>query len=255
MAERTPALWAVIPAAVRYDKELRPNAKLLYGEISALATREGYCWASNAYFGDLFDLAPKTVAQLIGQLERKGYVRVEIVRDEATNEVVQRRIWADVFTVTQVCTPPLKNKGRSPQKCGDPPPKTGGRNNINNNITPYNPPEGGCADEMEERFERFWAAYPRKTNRQKARQRFMRIKPSEELLACILADLKRRTDSGEWAEVEYIPHASTYLNGRRWEDEPLKKTQGGADPPVTAARRWAGTRIDPETGEEVDVYA
>ena len=34
---RKPGYWAVLPARVRYDEELRPNAKLIYAEITALA--------------------------------------------------------------------------------------------------------------------------------------------------------------------------------------------------------------------------
>lgn len=39
--ERRPGYWAVLPAKVRYDKTLRPNAKLLYAEITALADARG----------------------------------------------------------------------------------------------------------------------------------------------------------------------------------------------------------------------
>ena len=38
---RRPGYWAVLPATVRYDKTLRPNAKLLYAEITALADANG----------------------------------------------------------------------------------------------------------------------------------------------------------------------------------------------------------------------
>ena len=145
---RTPGYWAVIPAGVRYDNELRPNAKLLYGEISALAMAEGYCWANNDYFAQLFGLSRKTVGELIGQLAKRGHVRLEVIRDDETNEVLQRRIW--IANLPEVSAPPPpKNRVRSPEKTGDPPPKNREENNTSiNNIPPYNPPKGGARREL-----------------------------------------------------------------------------------------------------------
>ena len=52
MGEIYRSLYSVIPARVRDDHSLRPNAKLLYGELSALAQAEGYCWAWNAHLAE-----------------------------------------------------------------------------------------------------------------------------------------------------------------------------------------------------------
>jgi uncharacterized phage protein (TIGR02220 family) len=71
--------YAIIPADVRYDKELSPNAKLLYGEITALCNEKGYCWASNAYFSELYEVHNKSISRLISQLEKKGYIKIEMI--------------------------------------------------------------------------------------------------------------------------------------------------------------------------------
>lgn len=87
--ERKPSYLAVIPAKVRYDKELPPNAKLLYGEIQALANSEGYCWSGNEYFATLYGLSTRTVSGFVSKLAQKNYITVEILRDEKTNEIIR----------------------------------------------------------------------------------------------------------------------------------------------------------------------
>lgn len=69
-----PNYYAIIPANVRYDIELTPNAKLLYGEITALCDKEGYCWATNEYFAKLYQTSDKTITRNLKQLENKGYI-------------------------------------------------------------------------------------------------------------------------------------------------------------------------------------
>lgn len=84
--------YAIIPANVRYDKELTPNAKLLYGEITALCNEKGYCWASNSYFSELYKVSKKSISTWISQLAKKKYVNVELQYKEGTNEILHRYI-------------------------------------------------------------------------------------------------------------------------------------------------------------------
>lgn len=84
--------YAVIPANVRYDEELTPNAKLIYGEITALCNEKGYCWATNRYFAENFNVTKISVSKWINQLADKGYITVEIVYKNNTKEIDHRRI-------------------------------------------------------------------------------------------------------------------------------------------------------------------
>ncbi len=75
-------------------------------------------------------------------------------------------------------------------------------------------------------FDRFWEAYPRKEAKAAAQKAFLRLTPSPELLLTILGTIERQKVKGclePRAAADgrcVIPHASTWLNQRRWEDVP-----------------------------------
>lgn len=81
MAEKK-SYFAIIPANVRYDDDLSANAKLLYGEITALCNEKGYCWASNDYFSQLYGKSKYTVSRWISSLSQKGYIQSEISKED-----------------------------------------------------------------------------------------------------------------------------------------------------------------------------
>jgi SOS-response transcriptional repressor LexA len=73
--------YAVIPASVRYCKGLNPNAKLLYGEISALSSKDGYCTSSNEYFSDLYSVSKTSISLWIKALTDNEFIRCEIEKN------------------------------------------------------------------------------------------------------------------------------------------------------------------------------
>lgn len=77
--KNVPSYFAVIPADVRYDKNLTLLSRMMYGEITALANKEGYCWANNHYFAELYQVVERTIIRSIRGLEKAGYIRSEIV--------------------------------------------------------------------------------------------------------------------------------------------------------------------------------
>jgi hypothetical protein len=76
--EEKKSYYAIIPANVRYDAELTPNAKLLYGEITALCNEKGYCFAKNEYFAKLYNTSEKTITRWIKNLADKDYIETDI---------------------------------------------------------------------------------------------------------------------------------------------------------------------------------
>ena len=84
--------YAIIPATVRYDKRLKDKAKLLYGEITALSNEKGYCWATNKYFADLYNVSTTTISLLIKNLIDIGYIKSEIIYKENSKEILKRKL-------------------------------------------------------------------------------------------------------------------------------------------------------------------
>ena len=123
--------FAVIPATVLFNKELKPNAKLLYALITTLANKEGYCFASNKYLGEKLNVDPKTITSWLSDLRKYNYIMVDIIRNES-KEIVQRKIYINdaPYTLNNGYPYLLKNSEGIHQKMED--------NNINyNNINTH----------------------------------------------------------------------------------------------------------------------
>ena len=107
ISELKKSYYAIIPAEVRYDEELPPNAKLLYGEITSLCNEKGYCWATNQYFADLYHCSVSAVKKWISALVKKGYISLELVYKEGTRQVLQRKLY--INPSVNFYTTPYKN--------------------------------------------------------------------------------------------------------------------------------------------------
>ena len=123
MEEQQKAYYAVIPANVRYDKDLAPNAKLLYGEITALCNEKGYCWASNQYFAELYGVSVLSVKRWVNSLVTKGYVYRRLTYKPNSKEVDKRILSIDGG---------IKIDTTSVQECYDPSIKNGTSSSIKN---------------------------------------------------------------------------------------------------------------------------
>lgn len=73
-----PSYFAIIPAEVRYCNSIPANARLLFGELLALSTKQGYCWASNEYLGKLYNVNPKTISEWVKNLQEAHFIKSEV---------------------------------------------------------------------------------------------------------------------------------------------------------------------------------
>lgn len=67
-----------LPSIVRRDTTIPDFAKVLYSEISALTNQRGYCWASNAYLGQVLGKDKVTISRTIALLVDKRYISILI---------------------------------------------------------------------------------------------------------------------------------------------------------------------------------
>jgi hypothetical protein len=135
--EEKPNYYSIIPASVRYDKRLTPNAKLLYAEITSLCNMNGQCFATNDYFAKLFCVSKVSISKWISQLVEYGYISSVINYKDGSKEILNRYL--------TILNDPIKEKFNTPIKEKF---KDNNTTNVeyNNNIT-YN---NKCKPTLEE---------------------------------------------------------------------------------------------------------
>lgn len=111
---------------------------------------------------------------------------------------------------------------------------------INNIIKPPIPPL----------FVDFWKAYPKHQDKQNALKAFKKLNPDQALVDQMIKSINAWKQSDQWTKEggQYIPMPTTWLNGRRWEDEAAAPKQV----PVkqVSAQRYTQREYDEDDLEE-----
>ena len=217
--------------------------------LLALADRAGEehtCWPSTTRVQKDTCLDLKTVKATITRLIEIGLLADTGLRKGSTGRVrVLRLIGVSGREEMNPKTESLQKRNDSENGSLNEPkngtmnePKNGSQN-LSKNLSRNRSLKDMCeSPEMIEMFERFWSAYPRRVNRQKALEAFVKSKPDEQLLQAMLDTIA--VWSPTWkADPQYCPHATSWLNGKRWEDDapvaPVTKTTPKAD-------KWAALK-------------
>jgi hypothetical protein len=122
--EQKRSYYAIIPADVRYDKKITANAKLLYGEITALSNEKGYCWATNDYFSKLYGVSKNSISRWVQSLISGGYIKSQLLYADDSMQIKERRLYIsdtkknDTYQQKHI-EPISKNEGRGIIKNGE----------------------------------------------------------------------------------------------------------------------------------------
>lgn len=265
-------MFIVIPSVVKLDAELPLSAQMLYGIITWKCNKGACTWATNRELGEDLGVSAKRVSALLALLEERGHIETEIEYKDGTKEILRRYIYPIMKSTRGIPghTPPPENGDTPSPGARIPPPENAevicNKKRNKKDLSPYSPPAGDSAPAEAvtedkpvskpngarreksapahdpEAFEAFWAKYPRKDGRKAAIRAWDKLKPDKALCRTMYAALSRQRRSEQWAEEggRFIPHFSTWLNGRKWEDQgvglsllttPTDTSTGWADDP------------------------
>jgi hypothetical protein len=105
-----PNYYAVIPAEVRYNKKLTPNAKLLYAEITALCNMNGKCTASTQYFCRLYEVSRVSIQKWLKSLEDNNYIKRINIYEQGSKQILTRIITLVNINCKEKLTDNINNK-------------------------------------------------------------------------------------------------------------------------------------------------
>lgn len=177
-----------------------PMAKLLLIALADRADKEtNQCWPSLARLSQDTELSSATIKRKLNYLEERGFI-TRTQRDQTST----------LYTLAL-----SEPEGRLTQSLGVAHTELGGRLTVS-----HEPISNNLSVEpiYNIQFEEFWTEYPAKKGKGQARKAFkgaLKKATFDELMSAlrVFAEANRATDK------QYIPHASTWLNGERWLDE------------------------------------
>lgn len=256
--ERTVGGYTLIPDAIGGipATEMSMIEKVLLCKIISLSKGRP-CEMSNAAFASCFGISTRQVTEHIKALKAKAWIDVTGPRTKRYIKPTEKAIslWKEPsIEGTIYRRNPLKKKtsgtieGSLRNYRGNPLPKN--IENIKSIDICANPDLHKCAPSQntdkkkadkaarEKMFAEFWKAYPRGQNKARSKAAFLRIKNLDKLFPVIMQALERQKGMAQWKknDGQYIPLASTWLNGKRWEDVEqvdVKQPQAAALPKVS----------------------
>lgn len=253
-----------IPPALLIDNSLNEPELVYYMLIVKLSHSKGYCFMRNEELGKLRNKGVRTIQRIVESLKNKGYVDIQFVdyTNSKGKRYMQRQLiplryvkagtndatklsWGDknVMGGTTKMSPipltkmsPINHINKETSICAN----DDLRKSAHSHSTSKTKKE---ETDKEGLFSQFWAAYPKKKDKARAHDKFIRIKNLPAVFPKIMQALAQQKKSRQWQDMQFVPYAKTWINGERWNDEPDEK------PPVPSSS--SGVRR-PTVGNETE---
>lgn len=231
-------IW--IPVGLYLSDRLSPTLKFLLVEIDSLDNGERGCFASNAYFSKFLQVSESQASRLINRLVKDGLVSTDFNGGNGKGTERRLRLVESIsiaFPDKAISNEPFMgirknaervsakvNKGY-PQKCAEGIRKSAEHNKPVNK--PINKPVKDIVkstvkrvdplENFEQNFEEFWAIYPNKKSGKKSpKEILMRKLKTGVRFQAIIESVASHKLTRQWANPQYIPLATTWLNQERW---------------------------------------
>jgi len=232
--------FAIIPEWVLYA-DISANAVRLYCVFRRYADQNGQCFPGRKALAEKCRVSEATVDRLIDELVGIGALQVRNRRTESgqylssiykvfstrgvyspTSTGVLTHEYRGVLTSDDI-TKASKNESHEPEQT----------HMLTVPVSEPAPPSD---------FTEFWELYPRKVGKTKAQKVWGRLSKQDRVEAFTGLQQHLRWWRVKQVAVEFIPHPTSWLNARRWEDElgatPVASTvQGRSAPGMDVIRR------------------
>lgn len=171
----------------------------------------GACFPSHKRLAQVSEMTDRSVRKHLGDLADKGLI--EITQRNRDNGSQTSNDYILILSDTNIDAGPRKNI---------PTPKENISTHPQKNIPTLNLVSNKLGKEplysVQIAFDKFWKIYPRKIGKAKAKDAFNKAVIKVPLLT-IMDAVSEYAHSVQGKDAKFIPHASTWLNHERWDDE------------------------------------
>ena len=195
----------------------KPGMFHLFSHLVIMANHKDGSWQGIPIKRGQYLTGRKSLSKATGMTEQS--IRTCLKRLESTGEISQKS--TNRFSVITICKYEDYQdvKKEANQQSTSNQPATNQQLTTNNNVNNENKVKN-TNGAYSESFETFWKEYPNKNGKYKAFLSWKKYKCGNGIFKSIMDSLEQQKKSKSWLDDDgkYIPNGSTWVHGRRWED-------------------------------------